>query len=176
MGDKYQADPVARRRKLLKAVAGASPVLLTLPSGAQAATSVLQCVARDGVFAPQPAFETTAPDTWVRQKVDVWRVTPLHTTDRVAAWLIGGQYYFRNLVSGSGVYAVGTLINIDPSKPIRKETTVSYVLVKVDSSGQLQGVYPASTAGQGVHASCWTSIQPVTGNPGSVQPNGLYTG
>jgi len=57
------------RRRLVKNAVVAAPVILTLPSGAAAATaSAFQCIARDQAVAdadPPPEL-VSAPDGWVR--------------------------------------------------------------------------------------------------------------
>ncbi len=59
------------RRRLVKNAVVAAPVILTLPSGAAAATaSAFQCIARDHATAaadPPPGLVST-PDAWVRSE------------------------------------------------------------------------------------------------------------
>ncbi|HEB77076.1 MAG TPA: hypothetical protein ENI90_00930 [Methylothermaceae bacterium] len=59
------------RRRLVKSAAVAAPVILTLPSGAAAATaSAFQCIARDHEKALNnpPAELVESPDGWVREQ------------------------------------------------------------------------------------------------------------
>ena len=59
------------RRRLVKSAAVAAPVILTLPSGAAAATaSAFQCIARDhekALHNPPPEL-VESPDGWVREQ------------------------------------------------------------------------------------------------------------
>lgn len=57
-----------QRRRLLKAAAGI-PAIVVLPTGAQAAATSLNCVARGVANNPAPVDPATAPDIWVREKV-----------------------------------------------------------------------------------------------------------
>ncbi len=66
------------RRRLVKNAVVAAPVILTLPSGAAAATaSAFQCIARDQAVAdadPPPEL-VSAPDGWVRSETNCTTTT-----------------------------------------------------------------------------------------------------
>jgi hypothetical protein len=162
----------AQRRKLLRGAVSA-PVFFTLPVGSALATSsILQCVAKDGV--EQPSRVSGAPDTWVRKEAGVYLVK-VSGGARVLVWALGSGYYYKSTVSGTVSFQVG-----DPVVPtqVKEQQGTEYLLVLVSpTTGEFQAIYPAQSVGQGVHASCWNSIRPVA-NPSknSVGSNGLYSG
>ncbi|MCG3186904.1 MAG: hypothetical protein IOMNBAOH_01480 [Rhodocyclaceae bacterium] len=180
-------DRIALRRRLLKAAAGAAPMVFTLPVGAQvAASSANQCVAKDAAkvtATTPPRYTTTATnpttDGWVRFKAEVVMVKFNSSgAQNIKAWLVKGKTYAaENKTVNSTTYTIGALIaptqygyvSLSPQQ-------YANLLVFDDGSNPLgfYKIYPETkTSSQtALTGSCWNSVHP--GNP--LGPGNIFPG
>jgi hypothetical protein len=155
----------ATRRRLLKAMAGATPMVMTLPVGAQTAGTSLVCTAKPVSPLEQPANVIAGTDSWVRKRVDVWTVTlKRHAAGRyfeIQAWEINGTLYAAE--GQPNGYTVGTPVPMfgDDEHPGHERVRVrtDSLLYYVSPDGSSAQAYPLNAGnGNPLSTSCWTSI------------------
>ncbi len=165
----------ARRRSLLRLVAGGAPLLSASPVAANIAASSAWRAAREDAKA-RPAMVTSSMDGWIRSRIDIVELqlkqttsttTTTSTTDPAAstlqAYKLGG--------SSPVYYQVGSLMQVN-SLMVQEVKTLgqAYALMLFDSGGGIVGVDPSRQLGygiQGLHCSSWRSISPTgTAFPG----------
>lgn len=179
-------DRIALRRRLLKAAAGAAPMVFTLPVGAQiAASSANQCVAKDAAkvtATTPPRYTATATnpttDGWVRFKAEVVKVKFNSSgTQFIKAWLVKGKTYAaENKTVNSTTYAIGALIAPTQYGYVSFSTKQYANLLVFDDGSNPLGqykIYPEtkSASQTALTGSCWNSVHPSnTLNPGNIFP------
>lgn len=158
-----QLERMARRRRLLKAAAGV-PAAYTLTSGvALAASSSLACIARgaaDPATTPlNPPLLSTAPDSWVRARFQVYR------------W--GSNRYIQVNNIWYQLNSDGTATAASPNLNAIAPVSGEYRYALMDYNTGTVGIYPedAVMSQPVAYASCWNSI---TGTQSATVGTNLY--
>jgi hypothetical protein len=151
------------RRRFLKVVAGAAPMVMTLPVGAQTAGASILCSAKP--VTPAPPNVITGADGFVRKSVEVW----IYRIQRPGAgapfdlkvWKIVANFYSAEDSNG---YSVGTPVPI-PGDNVQSTTLQPQqesLLYYVTPDGISAQAYPLASGGNPLSTSCWTSLPGVT--------------
>lgn len=168
---------VAKRRRMLKLVAGGVPLMSTLPAGAQslAISSAWRAARYDATQRP-PAM-ASAPDGWIRQRVEVVRCTAATTSTTSTTTTTTTSTTTATATTPFNAYKIGTgtaaryhripdMARVDLAALGMQDAgptgTYAHALVLFDNSGNVIGIDPTRTAGsgglQGLHCSSWSSI------------------
>lgn len=151
------------RRKLLKAVAGSAPLVMTLPVGTEAAAASLACTAKPLAPGNRPPNVIVGTDSWVRKRVTLFQVKLRNVFDKnpapydILAWEINGLLYAAE-GQGHG-YSVGMPVpKVGDEELKRKQVGENSLLYYVAPDGSSAQVYPLNAgSGNPLSTSCWTS-------------------
>jgi hypothetical protein len=159
---------VQRRRRVLRGAISA-PVVLTISSGASATmASNMRCVANQ-VTNPQNGTRSTAVSTALTSttvRVPLYRtgdgkryirgsdIVSLAHASRPVTWIKTGEWWEFNVNSNR---RVGSAVMLATTPPLT--SPVQYVVLQMNSQGQIvsAGVHTGSTAM--VHGTCWNSFR-----------------
>lgn len=154
-------DQKLRRRKILKAAAGA-PVVFTLPTGAALAAGSLGCdvKSQNRATTEQPTgvisstSGTAAADDWMRYKLDGLNITL--TDDTVVQGFMLDNSYYKVLADGT-VELISTFKSATPSTAIYS-ALVDYDSFKAGNSASMYVYHGDLVASPIAGCSCWNSL------------------